>query len=117
MKIILKLEELVIFIAALYMFTFLDYSWWLFALLFFSPDIGILGYLINSKIGAITYNILHHKAIAVILYFIGIYLNMPIFMLIGLVIFAHSCFDRVLGYGLKYADNFKNTHLGIIGKV
>lgn len=43
-------------------------------------------------------------------------MNMPVFMFIGIVMFAHSSFDRVLGYGLKYCDNFKNTHLGAIGK-
>jgi hypothetical protein len=29
---------------------------------------------------------------------------------------GHSSFDRVLGYGLKYDDDFKHTHLGWIGK-
>lgn len=116
MKIILKLEELAMMFLALYLFSLLDFNWWIFAALFFSPDIGILGYLINPKFGAFTYNLLHHKAIAIMLYFIGIFLNMPVLMLAGLVIFAHSSFDRILGYGLKYSDNFKNTHLGLIGK-
>lgn len=116
MKIILKLEELAMMFLALYLFSLLDFNWWIFAALFFSPDIGILGYLINPKFGAFTYNLLHHKAIAIMLYFIGIFLNMPVLMLAGLVIFAHSSFDRILGYGLKYPNNFKNTHLGTIGK-
>lgn len=33
----------------------------------------------------------------------------------GILLFAHSCFDRVLGYGLKFTDDFKHTHLGMIG--
>lgn len=24
--------------------------------------------------------------------------------------------DRIFGYGLKYSDDFKHTHLGMIGK-
>lgn len=28
---------------------------------------------------------------------------------------AHSTFDRVLGYGLKYPDSFKHTSIGYIG--
>lgn len=116
MKILLKLEELAMMLFAFYLFSLLDYSWWLFALLFFTPDAGILGYLINPKFGAISYNLLHHKAAAILLYFTGIYMNLPVLMLIGLIMFAHSSFDRILGYGLKYSDNFKNTHLGLIGK-
>ncbi|MFN3665935.1 MAG: DUF4260 family protein, partial [Sediminibacterium sp.] len=33
-----------------------------------------------------------------------------------LVLLAHSTFDRVAGYGLKYFDSFDHTHLGWIGK-
>ena len=35
---------------------------------------------------------------------------------IGLIFMAHSCFDRVAGYGLKHFDSFDHTHLGWIGK-
>ncbi len=116
MKNIIKLEELFMLILALYLFSLLNYSWWLFAALFLTPDIGMLGYLINTKTGAFTYNIFHHKGIAIIIYIIGIYLNIPILMFTGILLFAHSSFDRMLGYGLKYSDNFKSTHLGNLGK-
>ena len=36
--------------------------------------------------------------------------------LLGIFLFAHSAFDRIFGYGLKYADAFQHTHLGWIGK-
>lgn len=101
---------------AVYLYTLLDYSWWLFAAFFLAPDIGMLGYLINTKTGAFTYNIFHHKGIALAFYMAGALLSMPVFMFVGIIMFAHSSFDRVLGYGLKYADNFKNTHLGVLGK-
>jgi uncharacterized membrane protein len=29
---------------------------------------------------------------------------------------AHLGFDRMLGYGLKYASSFQETHLGTIGR-
>ena len=35
-------------------------------------------------------------------------------MLVGIILFGHSCMDRMLGFGLKYPDSFKNTHLGAI---
>ena len=35
----------------------------------------------------------------------------PVVVAIGLVWLAHIGFDRVLGYGLKYPEGFKETHL------
>ncbi|HMQ79349.1 MAG TPA: DUF4260 domain-containing protein [Ignavibacteria bacterium] len=116
MKNILKLEELLMLALAIYLFTFLDYNWWLFAAFFLAPDLGMLGYLANAKIGAFTYNITHHKGIAIASYLSGTFFDIPVLMFAGLILFAHSSFDRVLGYGLKYSDNFKNTHLGTIGR-
>jgi hypothetical protein len=29
---------------------------------------------------------------------------------------GHVGFDRMLGYGLKYATGFRDTHLGVIGR-
>ena len=116
MKNLIRIEELGMLSLAVYLFSLLDYSLWLFAVLFLTPDIGMLGYLINTKAGAVTYNILHHKGLAIALYLAGISLNIPILMFVGLLLFAHSSFDRILGYGLKYSDNFKHTHLGWIGE-
>jgi hypothetical protein len=35
---------------------------------------------------------------------------------IGLITYAHSSFDRTIGYGLKFLGNPSKTHLGFIGK-
>ena len=35
-------------------------------------------------------------------------------VLAGTVLFFHSAFDRVMGYGLKYATGFRDTHLGTL---
>jgi len=61
-------------------------------------------------------NVLHHRGIAVVLYFLGIYLEQPMVIWAGLIIFLHSTLDRALGFGLKYPDSFQNTHLGAIGR-
>jgi hypothetical protein len=93
-----------------------DFSWGWFAILFLAPDLGLLGYLINPKAGAIVYNIAHHKGVAIIIYLAGIYFSVPQLQFIGILLFAHSSFDRIFGYGLKYYDSFHHTHLGMIGK-
>ncbi|WP_400076399.1 DUF4260 domain-containing protein [Winogradskyella sp. R77965] len=116
MKTILKFEELGMFALAIFLFSQLSYQWWWFLVLLLLPDIGMLGYVINTKIGAICYNIFHHKGLAILIYFLGIYFEIELLRLIGVILFAHATMDRVFGYGLKYSDNFKNTHLGEIGK-
>jgi len=113
---LLKLEELGLFILTIYLFTLLEYPWWLFPLLLFVPDISILGYMGSDLTGAYIYNFLHHRGIAVILYIAGITIGKPLLALIGLIIFAHSSLDRVFGYGLKHTSGIRNTHLGSIGK-
>lgn len=116
MKTTLKIEELAQFILGIIVFSTLIYDWWLFPLLLFLPDISMLGYLVNPKIGAISYNFFHHKAVAIAVTVLGMYSVDFLVTLIGVILFSHASFDRIFGYGLKYSDSFKNTHLGKIGK-
>lgn len=116
MRNLLKLEELAMFVLGVFMYGLLGYPWWLFFVLILTPDIGMLGYLVNERAGAIGYNLFHHKAIAILLYFLGMYLSMPVVQMIGVILFAHASMDRIFGYGLKYEKGFKFTHLGEIGK-
>lgn len=112
MKSLLKLEELTLFAASIVAFNMLDYSWWWYPTLILLPDIGMLGYAVNSKMGAITYNIFHHKALAMGLYLLGLHFNNQPLMLSGVILFGHSSLDRVFGYGLKLTTGFHHTHLG-----
>ncbi len=116
MKTTLKIEEMFQFLLGIALFSQLNYNWWVFPALLLLPDIGIFGYLINSKVGAITYNIFHNKAIAIAFIGLGYFYFGEIYTLIGVILYSHAAFDRALGYGLKYSDNFKHTHLGTIGK-
>ncbi|MDH7448011.1 DUF4260 domain-containing protein [Aquimarina sp. 2201CG14-23] len=116
MKITLQLEEIAMLGLGIYLFSLLSFSWWLFIILFLVPDIGMLGYLIDTRIGALCYNILHHKGLAILIYFIGLYVSNEILLLAGVILFSHAAFDRILGYGLKLEKGFNFTHLGEIGK-
>jgi hypothetical protein len=116
MKYLTQLEELAMFVLSIYAFTFLHYQWWWFLVLILLPDIGMIGYIINNKIGAYTYNLMHHKAIAIIIYTVGLSTKNEFIQLVGIILFAHASMDRVFGYGLKYEKGFKFTHLGTIGK-
>ncbi len=111
MKTLIRIEELFLFALSIYLFSRLNYDWWWFPLLLFTPDIGMAGYLINSEIGAFMYNIVHHRAISLLLYIIASINGIPVLQLIGIILFAHSSLDRVFNYGFKHRDGFKHTHL------
>ncbi|MEX0844514.1 MAG: DUF4260 domain-containing protein [Balneolaceae bacterium] len=117
LKLLLILEELALFIGSVILFGLATtYNWWLFALLFFLPDVSFVAYLINTKIGSWFYNLLHHKGIMIGLIMIGYFTEIELMLAIGIVFLGHAAFDRVFGYGLKFPDNFKHTHLGKIGE-
>lgn len=100
----------------LYGLYLLNAEWWYFLLLLFGPDIGMIGYAFGNHLGAFSYNILHHKGIAILVYAIGIYADNEMLQVTGIILFGHSSMDRMLGYGLKLNTGFKYTHLGILGK-
>ena len=116
MKTLLRAEEVCLFLFGCYLFSLLPYSWWWFVLLLLTPDIGMLGYLINDRIGAVSYNILHHRGLAIVLYLLGLYLASPLLELTGGILFSHAAMDRAMGFGLKYSSGFKHTHLDDLEK-
>jgi hypothetical protein len=116
MKTIIKLEELGLFILGIYFFSQLNYAWWWFLALILVPDFSMIGYVFGDKVGALCYNVVHHRGIAIAVYLVGIYFSNTAIQLSGVILFAHSSMDRLFGYGLKYESGFKFTHLGEIGK-
>lgn len=111
MKILLKSEELIQFLGAIYLFSRLQFAWWWFPALILLPDISMIGYLINPAVGAVLYNVFHHKGLGIIIGLLGLMTGNQNLMLAGIILFAHSSMDRMMGYGLKYLDSFKHTSL------
>ena len=116
MKYTLKLEEAAQFALSIYLFSLLPFVWWWYLALFLAPDISMVGYLANSTVGAACYNVAHHKGVAVAVGSLGLVLNIQWLLFAGILLYGHSAFDRMMGYGLKHTDGFKHTHLGMIGK-
>ena len=52
MKVLLKLEEGAVFLFCIFLFSRLNFAWRWFPALLLLPDIGMIGYIINPKIGA-----------------------------------------------------------------
>jgi len=116
MRTLLKLEEIGEFIFSIFLFSRLEYAWWVYPACLLLPDLSMVGYMANPKIGAWLYNLFHHKMLGIAVMLLGFTMAHPLLSLIGIILFGHSAMDRALGYGLKYEDDFKNTHLGWIGK-
>jgi len=108
---LLHLEGTCIFLLAVFLYRAGHFSWGRFALLFLAPDLFMLGYLINAKRGAASYNLVHTYVGPVVLLLIAFALPASQLTPIGLIWLAHLGFDRMLGFGLKYPTFFKDTHL------
>ncbi len=87
-------------------------SWWLFAALFLAPDLFMLGYAVNARLGAALYNLGHTTVVPLAIILAGWGLGAGLAISLGLIWLGHIGFDRLMGYGLKYADGFQQTHLG-----
>ncbi len=115
-RLTLRLEGLALFILATWAFARTGQSWWLYGLLFFSPDLSFAGYMAGPRIGAALYNAAHTTIGPAILAGLGLVLTSSVLLGLAALWAAHIGFDRVLGYGLKYATAFSDTHLGRIGR-
>jgi hypothetical protein len=113
---VIRLEEFCMFAFSIFLFSQLHFPWWWFPVLILVPDISMIGYALNNRTGAICYDIVHHKGIALAVYLMGFYLHLEGLQLAGVILFGHSSMDRMMGYGLKYFEGFSFTHLGTIGK-
>jgi hypothetical protein len=115
-KILLRLEGLTLFAGMVLLYDVWGGSWWVFALLFFIPDLSFIAYLSDPKSGAIVYNAAHSYMAPVALMTTGFAIGEPLTLSIAMIWLAHIGIDRALGYGLKYAAGFGFTHLGSIGR-
>ena len=99
--------------AALYAHT--GASWWLFAALWLAPDLSMLGYLAGPCRGARIYNAFHTYVAPAVLALTALLLHSHGLLPFALIWANHIGVDRLLGFGLKYADGFRWTHLGYLG--
>lgn len=116
MKRLIALEEFCLFACSFLLFRELGYIWWWFFALLLLPDLSMLGYVVNNRIGAVLYNLIHHRALALMVGIAGYWAHLDLWLISGIVLFGHSSMDRMFGYGLKYFTGFEYTHLGRIGK-
>ena len=113
---LLRLEGLALLAAGLAIYARLHGDWVLFLKLFLLPDLSFAAYLFGPRAGAFAYNTMHSTLGALALAAFGYAAGEPAALLVALVWLSHIGFDRALGYGLKYASAFGDTHLGRVGR-
>jgi hypothetical protein len=112
----LRLEGFVVFLTAVAVYAWLGASWLMFVVLFLAPDLAMLGYLASPRVGAVLYNLVHIYALPLALAAFGLLAAQPVACALALIWIAHIGGDRALGYGLKYATRFGDTHLLRFGR-
>lgn len=115
MKTWLQLEELAVGLFSIYLFSRLPYAWWVYPLLFFTPDLSLVSLAIGKGVGRLAYNLIHHRGVALGLFVLGTSLAIPAFALAGVVLLGHASLDRLLGYGLMEGESFTHAHLKLFG--
>ena len=113
---LLRLEGLAVAAVTAVLYAKTGASWGLFAALWLTPDLSMLGYLAGSCWGARCYNAAHTYVVPGALAASALLLNAPALLPFALIWMNHIGVDRLLGYGLKYSDGFGFTHLGLSGK-
>ncbi len=115
-RLVLRAEGAALLISAALLYGRTGEPWWLFAVLFFAPDLSFVGYLGGPRLGAVVYNCAHTLIGPAALGLAGFLTGNDLIMALALIWAAHIGFDRLLGYGLKYGAGFGFTHLGRIGR-
>jgi hypothetical protein len=108
---LLRVEGGLVFAVCILFYRQTHASWALFALLFLAPDISMIGYLRNARLGAAVYNAVHTLAGPLLLLGYATVAKQLSLVPYALIWIAHIGADRLLGFGLKYPAHFKDTHL------
>ena len=112
-----RFEGAVLFVTAMVLIALwaTGLSWWMMVVIFFAPDLSFAAYALGPRIGAFCYNLLHLYGFGAVMLALGAVMGQTWLVGTGVLWLAHAGFDRMLGYGLKSATGFTDTHLGVIG--
>lgn len=111
-SVVLRLDGLAVTLASIVLYRELGMSWWVFVVLFLVPDVSILAYLLNARVGATVYNLMHTYVWPAGMFAMGFLSARGTLMGVALIWMAHIAIDRALGFGLKYSDApFRETHV------
>jgi hypothetical protein len=109
--VLLRLEGVLLLLASVVAYQQLGGSWRVFAALVLVPDLFMLGYLLNVRVGAVIYNMGHTLAVPLVAGCAAVLTRTYDLLPFVFIWTAHIAMDRTLGYGLKYPTYSRDTHL------
>jgi hypothetical protein len=112
----LRLEGLAVLLLSFRLYAEHGAGWLLLLVLFFVPDVSMLGYVHGPATGARLYNLAHTYTLPLLVGAVGVGLHHSVVLSTAMIWTAHIALDRMLGYGLKLSSGFQDTHLGRIGR-
>lgn len=107
----LRIEGLAVLGLSLTTYFNLDGPIWLLVALALAPDLSMIGYLAGSRIGSLSYNLVHTYTSPLAVGALGAWTDIRVVLLVALIWGGHIGADRLVGYGLKFESGFKETHL------
>jgi len=109
---LLRIEAALIAIVSIAAYRWAGGGWVQYVALWLIPDLFMVGYLLNSRVGAVAYNLSHNLVLPLGLSVLAVVRPDMFLLQLGLIWLSHVAIDRALGFGLKYASAFGDTHLG-----
>lgn len=92
------------------------HAWLFFAGWFLVPDLSLIAFATrNPKLSTSIYNLVHNLVFPIVLGLVGWRYAHVVLLQVGFVWATHIELDRVLGYGLKFQQAFKPTHIQSAG--
>ena len=110
-RLALHLEGLAALVTSVALYAEFGQSWLLFIVLLFTPDLAFIPYMLDAEIGRKIYNVVHAYVLPLLLGTVALLTDWELGIALALIWCAHISMDRMIGYGLKYPGDFKDTHL------
>ena len=110
-RLLLHWEGAAVLVAAVFVYFRLGLPLWAFLVFLLAPDLSAIGYLFGPRVGSVTYNLAHIILWPLLVGVAGWALGWAWAAPVALIWLAHIGMDRMVGYGLKYPDAFKVSHL------
>jgi hypothetical protein len=108
---LLRLEGLAVAAGALALYFDSGFGWLPLVLLVLAPDLSMIGYLGGPRLGALAYDAVHTYVGPITLGAAGVLGGRDALIQVALIWLVHLGVDRLVGYGLKYPEGFRETHL------
>src|SRR5262249_56285268 len=114
---LLRVEGAAMFACSVFLFYFLGGSWIVFVALLLWPDLFMLGYLANAKLGARLYNLVHTNVLPLALATVSLGVRQSGLMAFALIWLAHIGGGPAVGAAAEAAPFFMADHRPRVARV